>query len=88
MEVTVTDDVVSDAYANFLGMFHPGKTGMGHYFWNFVKSNMAARNTMVNGWALEEDAARRCHLLAGPHWRTVAKIMLAKGHDPYTPQDF
>jgi hypothetical protein len=80
----VDDDTVARAYNHFVEVFYPETTdndkGRGLYFWKFLGMEITPRAGQYPGWALPIQAAYRCHLLAGPHWRTIAKLMTIKGH--------
>lgn len=69
------------AYNNFCKVFFPAKekdNGKGQYFWQFIGELPELRETV---WIFaNEKAAHSCELLAGPHYHTIAKIMLARGH--------
>ena len=79
----VDDDTVSNAYNHFVEVFYPGedlREGKGLYFWKFLGMNVSPHTERGPGWRLTDDAAYRCHLLAGPHYQAVAKLMSLKGH--------
>ena len=83
--VQVDDRTVAKAYINFLEIFYPEinksikDPGMGMYFWKFL--GMEVSPEVVNpNWLLPRNAAYRCKLLAGPHYKAIAKLLTLKGH--------
>lgn len=87
-EVQVSSEVVADAYTNFAGMFYPKLNGVGCHFWAFIGLTKPPSTSMiVDAWIMPEGPARCARLLAGPHYQTVAKAMLARGHQHLVPVD-
>lgn len=79
-KVDVPDKVISNAYSNFVSMYYPGETSKGHYFWNFIGADI---NTLMDreglNWSLPPKAAELARMLAGPHYKTIAKAMEING---------
>jgi hypothetical protein len=87
--MNVSDKDVSQAYENFNELYFPNQHGVGLYFWAFLgmkKAPVLAR-VPTGGWELPEAAAHAIHLLKGPHYKTVAQIMLINGHQYKVPID-
>lgn len=77
----VHQQIITDSYNHFVEVFYPDRTGMGMEYWNFL--GWKHRSTYpIEGdkWELPDDAAHRAMLLAGPHYKAVAKIMVLRGH--------
>lgn len=82
----LSDIIVSNAYSNFVKIFHPGGTDKGFFLWNFIGQKGKFKSE-VAGWYFQPLQARRLRGLAGPHCKTIAKILLSQGCDPYTSLD-
>ena len=81
---TVPQEIIDKAYYHFVEMFYPNQNGMGLHLWAFL--GMTKSPTYYGDpWTLPTQAAHNARLLAGPHYKTVAKIMLARGYQHKVP---
>ena len=89
--VTVDRETISASYANFVRMFYseeaPSKSaGRGLEFWAFLGVvDGPSMERYDDGWGLPDKAAHYAALLAGPHYRAIAKMMILNGHDHTKP---
>lgn len=83
--IKVSDCIIHDSYTNFTKIFYPDKSGVGLYFWNFLGVPHGPRHSSAPKftWVIPEIAAEKARMLAGPHYQTIAKAMIATGHNPY-----
>ena len=82
-------DTACKACRNFCTLFYPDDnswaSGRGQHFWAFVGATKPLPLHNGNGWMLPEEVTHRIKFLSGPHYRTVAIAMLAKGHQYKEP---
>lgn len=43
----LSDIIVSNAYSNFVKIFHPGGTGKGFFLWNFIGQKGKLLSTII-----------------------------------------
>lgn len=78
--VIVPDEIIGAAYDHFVDMFYPGGSGKGHQFWAFLGMKKPGSYYGTYPWKLPVQAAHNAHLLASPHYQTIARAMLIRGY--------
>lgn len=81
----VSDELVAKAYVNFVSLYYPTKQGVGAYFWNFL--GIKSMPSLRASWNFEPKIISKLEMLAGPHYKTVAKAMEANGANWKEPVD-
>jgi hypothetical protein len=87
--VDVPGTIVHQAYRNFRDHYYHGQDGVGMKLWFFLKKTSDYPMFSSTGmfWSFPPEQARLIHLLAGPYFKTIAKMMEMNGHSPHGDYD-
>jgi len=85
--VEVSQNDIDHAYQHFMELFYPAKTdtGKGMHLWAFIGMKNPPTHGYMIEWKMPEENARFLRMLAGPHYRAMAKAMLLNGHQYKIP---